>query len=444
MPDSEIMVYDSSEYGSKMDVYVDGKITTRIYSPKGENVSIMVIPGAKRYTRMSFTEEQRKQMHEREKDPREFVKLFLSVNNMKLGRKTIDGIEVEGLEVDSPKVGGGMFESAIGRLWVDVKTDLPVRMEVEGVSGNGRIQTKMVMDKFKWEERLDAGEIDPNIPADYILLSETKTPDVNENEMIKGLRFFTELTGGRYPSNMASMTVDQELREAWQKRYNTPPTNEELQKFHSVNVACQFYADLVQEDRGVEYNGNGVTANDIDAELMRWKISENEYRVIYGDLRFETVVDSDKLLDTALRISGATLPPDKRGMIRRMLSLNEKDLAKGLGVFVELTGGKYPSKLDAKTTIKKADGLLRNQKISKDELKAKAQDIFFATAYYEKLVREKKDVAYYGDRITIEDTDKVLIRWKLSKGKYRVILGNLTRKSVTVEKLAELEKVFLE
>jgi len=178
MPDSEIMVYDSSEYGSRMDVYVNGKVTTKLYGPKGKNVAIMVIPGAKRYTRMPLTAEQLKQ----EKDPREFVKLFLSVEHTELGRKTIDGIEVEGLEVDSPKVGGGMFESAVGRLWADVKTNLPVRMEIEGVSGGGKIQTKMVIDKFKWDEKLSADEFEPNIPDDYILWGETKTPEVSKDK----------------------------------------------------------------------------------------------------------------------------------------------------------------------------------------------------------------------------------------------------------------------
>ncbi|MHC4566039.1 MAG: hypothetical protein ACYTE3_09805 [Planctomycetota bacterium] len=441
LPGSEIMVYDSSEYGSRMDVGVEGKIAARIYSPRDKNVSIMVHPEAKTYTRMSFTETQNQQMRQREKSPREFVKLFLSADHTELARTTIAGIEVQGLEVNSPKVGGGMFESAVGRLWVDVKTELPVQMEIEGLSAGGTIQTKIIMDTFRWDERVNASDFEPNIPSDYILLAETKTRDVNEDEMVEGLRFFADLTGGRYPSSMASMTTDQELREAWQQEYSRPPTNEELEKSQSVNAACRFYADLVQEDRGVEYNGNEVTANDIDDELMRWKVSDNEFRVIYGDLRVETVVDRDKLLDTALEISGAKLPPDKRGMVGRMLSLNEKDLVKGLGVFVDLSEGRYPSKLDAKTTIQESDGLGKNRKMSKDERKAKAQDIFFASAYHDKLVREKKDVAYYGDKITIEDPDKVLMRWKLSKDKYRVIFGNLTRKSVTVEKLVEFEKL---
>lgn len=449
MPDSEIMVYDSSEYGSRLDLYVDGKITTRIYGPKDKNVSVMVIPEAKIYTRMSFTDQQRHQMHEREKDPREFVALFLSVDHTELGRRTIGGIEVEGLEVDSPKVGGGMFESAIGRLWVDVKTELPVRMEIEGVSAGGKIQTKMVMDEFKWDEELDASEFEPDIPADYTLQAETKVSDINEDKMIEGLQFFSELTGGRYPSSMASMTADHELREAWQQKYNRPPTNEELDKFHKVSAACRFYADLLEENKDVQYHGDKVTANDIDDELMRWKISDNEYRVIYGDLRVETVVDRNKLLDLALKISGEKLPPHKRSKVLRILSLNEKDVIRGLGVWLELLDGRYPNSLDPKVSIKQSESLLaakygirdKNDKKKIKEAEAESYDLFFASAFYNKLIREKKDVAYYGDKITVEDSGKVLMRWKISGGRYRVVFGNLTRKSVTAEELAELEEV---
>lgn len=455
MPDSEIMVYDSSEYGSRIDLYVDGKIASRIYAPKDKNESIMVIPQAKRYTRMSFTEEQREQMREREKDPREFVKLFMSVDHTKLPRKTVDGIEVEGLEVNSPKVGGGMFESAIGRLWADVKTHLPVRMEIEGISAGGKIQTKMVMDKFKWDEKLAAGEFEPNIPADYSLQAETKMPDVDEDTMIEGLRFFAELTGGRYPSSMASMTGQQEMREAWQQKYSRPPTNEELNKFHSLNAACNFHADLVQENKDVEYHGDKVTANDIDDELMRWKISDNEYRVIYGDLRVETVVDKNKLMDMALKISGKKLSTEERGLVSRIFNLNEQDVIKGLAVFLELSGGRYPTKLDTKTALTEIEALWRakhggvpldkaEDKEKKKEGKKKVYDIFFASAFYDKLVREKKDVAYYGDKITVEDSGKVLMRWKISDDEYRAIFGDLTIKKIPAERLTDLEKPSLE
>ena len=53
----------------------------------------------------------------------------------------------------------------------------------------------------------------------------------------------------------------------------------------------------------------------------------------------------------------------------------------------------------------------------------------------------KKDSAYYGKTVTHKDTDKVLIRWKVSNNEYRVIYGDLHAETVTPEKLAELEKV---
>jgi outer membrane lipoprotein-sorting protein len=444
----EIMVYDSSKYGSRMDTYVDGKLTSITYAPAGKNEIVVVIPEAKKYSRMSFTEEQFKQMEEKQKDPREFLKLFLSIEHTGLGRSTIDGIKVEGIKVDSPKVGGGMFESAVGRLWVNVDTKLPVLMEIDGVSGGGSIQQNIVMDKFKWAPELDASLFEPNIPADYTLMAEMELPQTDEATAIEGLRSFAELTDGRYPSSLAMTTAMKEQQQAWKQKYERPPTNEELQKFLSLNGTCGFYAQLVQQDKDVEYYGDKVTAKDKDAVLMRWRISDTEDKVIYGDLTVKTVGDkkqentkkeANEVLDKALKISGKNLSSDERGTVMRMLTLNEKDLIKGLGAFRELSGGKYPSKLDAKTTIKEMDGLGKNQKMSKNESKEKALDIFFASAFYENLVRQKKDVAYYGDKVTAEDSTKVLIRWKTSDNEYRVIFGDLHAETVTPEKLADLE-----
>ena len=61
--------------------------------------------------------------------------------------------------------------------------------------------------------------------------------------------------------------------------------------------------------------------------------------------------------------------------------------------------------------------------------------------FYGKLVKENKDVAYYGDKVTAQDVDKVLMRWKISDNEYRVIFGDLSTLDVGAEKLAELEKL---
>jgi len=447
--EAEIIVYDSSEYGSRMDTYIDDKLISTTYMPAGKNEAIMVIPQAKKYSRMLFTKEQLKHMREKQKDPREFIKLFLSVEHTGLGRKKINGIQAEGIEVDSPKTGGGLFESAIGRLWVDVETDLPVKMEIEGISGGGSIQQKIVMDEFKWDKELDASLFEPNIPADYTLMADMELPDTNEETAIQGLRNFAELTDGRYPSSLAMMSAMKELQEIWEQKYEKPPTNQELQKFLSLNAACQFYAQLLQEDKDVEYYGDKVTAEDINEVLMRWKVSDSKHRVIYGGLRTETVEDKEeksskeKTLDMALKISGKKLSANERGSIMRMLTLNEKDLIKGLSAFLELSGGRYPSDLDPNTTIVECDSLLKAKydrgEINRKQAEKYGRDVFFAGVYYKKLVRLKKEPAYYGHSVTVEDAGAVLMRWKVSEDNYRVIFGDLSNADVSAEELAELE-----
>lgn len=160
---------------------------------------------------------------------------------------------------------------------------------------------------------------------------------------------------------------------------------------------------------------------------------------------------SEKLLDKALELSGKKFTPEERNVALRMFRLNEKDIIQGLTVFLELSDGRYPSKLDAKTTLTEAEALWRAKhgEISPDETTGKKKkkeakeaiyDIFFATAFYDKLVREKKGIAYYGDKVKPGDSNGVVVRWEQSRGKYRVIFGDLRIETVSKDKLAELEK----
>ena len=50
-----------------------------------------------------------------------------------------------------------------------------------------------------------------------------------------------------------------------------------------------------------------------------------------------------------------------------------------------------------------------------------------------------KDVAYYGDKVTAENPELVLMRWKVSDGIYRVIFADLSAADFTSQELAELE-----
>ena len=56
-----------------------------------------------------------------------------------------------------------------------------------------------------------------------------------------------------------------------------------------LETTTMFYGKLVFQDKDVAYHGELVTSDDPGLPLLRWKISDNEYRVLFGDLRIDNV-----------------------------------------------------------------------------------------------------------------------------------------------------------
>jgi len=310
----------SSEYGTCMETYMNGKLSMIMYMLPVKKEIISVIPEAKKYMRITLTEDHLKKMAQQgQGDPREMIKQIMSVEYTELGRDVIDGIEVEGIETTDPSYGGSMFEGLKARLWVDVETNLPVRMEMEmqmpnfaGTDSQAN-QMLMVMDGFEWDVELDASIFKPDIPDDYSLLAEVEMSGQDEESAIEGFSLFAEISGGKYPSKLNPleimtevMGVSQEdfIKERVQADPNSRPSEEEMEKMvkevmekaMTVQGTCMFYAELVKENKDVAYYGDTITADDIDAVLLRWKIADDKYRVIFGDLTAEDVT-SEQLAD---------------------------------------------------------------------------------------------------------------------------------------------------
>jgi len=209
--------------------------------------------------------------------------------------------------VNDPRIFGGTFETFTGYLWVDVKTNLPVLLELETVADKGSMHTKMVFDNFKWDVQLDPSVFEPNIPADYTLIAEVQTSDVkDEGKAIEGLRIFAEMTNGKYTLSLSKISIMKEFGKVAKKSIDIPDANrgpnskltpqeierkqkEFMEKMSTVQALPGFYAQLVKENKDPVYYGDKITANDVDAVLMRWKISDNEYRPIFGDLTSENI-----------------------------------------------------------------------------------------------------------------------------------------------------------
>jgi len=150
----------------------------------------------------------------------------------------------------------------------------------------------------------------------------------------------------------------------------------------------------------------------------------------------------DQAIDEAI-VLGADIPPAKRGIVGRMLRLNEKDLLLGLRTYADLSGGRYPTSLETKSTLKEIEtnklgsNLTDTPKSQKDQM---VMDIFFATAFYDKLNREKRSAQYHGDAVSRQDAGRVLISWTEPKERYRVVFGDLTAKTLSAAQFAQLSQ----
>jgi hypothetical protein len=304
-------MYISSDYGYRMDNYANGKLVQQMFVSPKEKVITNVSLSQKTYMRMVITDEMSAEMKNKNQDPRDMVKNLLSGISpgmsgqfTNLGRKTIEGVEAEGIEVVNPKGFESVYGNFIGRMWVDVKTELPVRIEIDAEVpvGNEKVQQSIVMNGFEWEVALEPGIFEPSIPADYKMTAEVQAPGRYEAGVIEGLKLFAEISGGSYPTQMNVMATMQEAGPLLQKQLDISKSNqddEQVKKEMTKKVLVlqgpsMFYAQLAQQGKDPAYYGKDVKAGDAKSVLMRWKISEGTYRVVYGDLSTENVT-SEKL-----------------------------------------------------------------------------------------------------------------------------------------------------
>jgi len=285
-PKTETIAYYSSEYGSRVEQYINDKLSFTMYLNPKENIFVSVMPDQKQFTKITGkSPDELKQIAEKD-DPRVMVRHMMSTEYKQLGRDNINGIDVEGIECTGPRIMGGMFEDATARLWVEIGTEFPVRIEIEGIVAGGQMEMSMVMDDFQWNIELDPALFVPDIPSDYTS-QEMNLSEANEGTAINGLQLFAELTDGRYPSSLVFMTLMKEISEALVKRYGiefAEKQDEYTSALMDTLQAGTFYAQLVGAEKEAVYYGDSVTAEDTESVLLRWKVSEGIYRVVFGDL----------------------------------------------------------------------------------------------------------------------------------------------------------------
>jgi len=272
----------------------------------------------KQHVRMKFDDDTELEQYKGENnDPRIIVKQLLRCDYASLGQSVIDGITVEGFQTTDLNYNGGFLgisdvmgwenEKVDVKLWVDVNTFLPVRLEEDIVKEHG-MRFHEVSDYFRWNVAVNADDFTPVIPEGYTSpVPEIVIPSLNEETAIKGLRAFADIAG-TYPVDLKEDTTIKEYnlltgndRSVWEDLSE----DEKSRRMNDIQMPIiglwRFYEKLVEDKKDPAYYGETVGPDDTNKVLLRWKLDDGQYRVIFGDLHADTVTaDVMKELEMAL------------------------------------------------------------------------------------------------------------------------------------------------
>ncbi len=144
------LAYFSKEFGGYFEMTVFGRTVRGFVSPDRKLVSV-IDPRTGELKQQSTDMPGPGLFY----DPKLLIHDFLSHPYVKIGRKAINGIKAEGIEIpiepaekDSKKYPGG---KEYKRLWVDIKTGLPIREEIKKNTALGELVNNL---DFEWNKPL--------------------------------------------------------------------------------------------------------------------------------------------------------------------------------------------------------------------------------------------------------------------------------------------------
>ena len=218
-----------------------------------------------------------------------------------------NGVEVFGLQIDSPALGakmgpmlgGGMLDKTVVRLWVDVETQLPVRLTLEGSTADGTTSMDMTIDGYQWDVEIDKSEVVPVIPEGFELLGEIKWEVGKEGaEIIEVLRLFVEFNDGKFDLvfSMEALYYSPDLPKALQEVFRV------LKPGGIAEIVVDCYAGRPTTDGWSEAVG-----------LHMHVLSEADWQVAFEaagfiEVRTSFVVDSRGAGDEASFEPGSSFP----------------------------------------------------------------------------------------------------------------------------------------
>jgi hypothetical protein len=236
-----------------------------------------------------------------------------------LGTKEIDGKKARGFVIGLQKIAPQEAPATSVEIWLDVDTNLPMLLRSE----NKRTHTMMSSTTeftaisestgIEWNIELDPKLFDPTPPEGYKDVT-LKAPTSGDplQAITEALRVLSSPPVGRYPSmkehpstqdvEMMVRGADPEATARMLREYEVQTDSGPKKMKISAEVIAErvevttksrdgflhLWA-LVKAGRDVAYYGNTVAPTDKDKVLLRWKLDDGRYQVIFGDLHAEVV-----------------------------------------------------------------------------------------------------------------------------------------------------------
>ncbi len=188
---TDVKKYVSTEYGAVEEQFDQrGNLITTVYLLREKQQAIVVLHPPKKYFVIDLdntTLELQQGFN-----AKGYVEWIVTESEtVKLGQKEIDGGKVEGFMAVNPKAMAEMAEVSNGmfpigdntwKLWVDIETKLPTKIEVDFVMNKGPmtnytdVHIKAETSRIEWGAEFDESIFEPDIPDNYTKLDAPSSP----------------------------------------------------------------------------------------------------------------------------------------------------------------------------------------------------------------------------------------------------------------------------
>jgi len=276
--------------GYYREIYRDDRLLLREYWDAKTNSIIFFDDEEKKYGYLFLSQDQLEEA--KELDPQNLLTRVMKFKHYDLGQKTVGGRRAAGIEVRDPSFEIAKWDRTEAELWVDIETELPIRFEMIGEAGHGRIRRHLVLEDFEWNLNKTLNDYVTGIPRDYELIMNLPEIVGDEQHTIEALRIYSRLTKGRFPSTLAMETALEEVKSNFRQGESR---FRDLEDAWNIYSAGKFFQQLLRDGKEPVYFGNLVRSGEADRVLLRWSVGPDRFRVIMGDLSIKELNSSELL-----------------------------------------------------------------------------------------------------------------------------------------------------